>query len=115
MDPEDPAAGANVDDPSDSSKIKSKGLQHVFNQARDLFPKFPVPYYEDGDPEMYTPENIAKRKALKNNDLVKEAIEDFKKEFDLGPKGNCSKETYFKVFTNIAFILKPGFEADELQ
>ena len=113
MEPEAPGEG-NVDDPQAGFKVKSAGLQHVFSPARDLFPKFTVPYYEDGDPDMYTPENIEKRKMLKNNEVVREAIDDFMKEFDFDARGNVSKENYFKMFTNIAVILKPGFEAEEL-
>ena len=89
----------------------------MFNQARDIFPKNPVPYYEDGDPDMYTPENLVKRESLKQNEIVREAIDTFMEEqFEMAKNKNmCTRESYLKVFTNIAFILKPGFEADELQ
>ena len=105
------------EDQNESNKIKSKGLQHVFNQARDIFPKNPVPYYEDGDPDMYTPENLAKRETLRTNEIVREAIDTFMEDqFEMAKNKNmCTRESYLKVFTNIAFILKPGFEADELQ
>ena len=76
-----------------------------------------MPYYEDGDPDMYTPENLEKREKLKTNEIVREAIDHFMEEqFEIAKnKGICTRESYLKVFTNIAFILKPGFEADELQ
>merc|ERR1712070_1170457 len=101
MDMEQPG---NPEDPSDQHKIKSQGLAFVFNAARDAFPKNPVPYYDDGDPDMYTTENIAKRKTLKTNEVVCDAIKD-----------SISKDNYSKMFMRIGMILRPGFEADELQ
>ena len=65
------------EDPNDANKIKSEGLKFVFNQNRDNFPNNPCPYADDGDPSMYTKENIAKRNELRNNMTVKGAIEDF--------------------------------------
>ena len=54
-------------------------MAYVFTQGRDNFPA--KPYYEDGNPEMYTKENMEKRETLKNNEIVKNAIEDFMNEF----------------------------------
>ena len=116
MDPvADPAADGAVDE-NDQSQIQHEGLRFVFNQTRDAYPRNPVPYYDDGDPEMYSTENLAKRKELEKNEMVVEAIKDFiANEFQCDKHGNCSKEDYFKVFMQIAMILKPGFEADDLQ
>merc|ERR1712070_636059 len=113
MDMEQPG---NPEDPSDQHKIKSQGLAFVFNAARDAFPKNPVPYYDDGDPDMYTTENIAKRKTLKTNEVVCDAIKDFiTSECDCERNGSISKDNYSKMFMRIGMILRPGFEADELQ
>ena len=41
------------------NKITNKDLAYVFLQNRDNFPA--KPYYEDGNPEMYSKENMEKR------------------------------------------------------
>ena len=60
--------------------IESDGLKFVFGAQRDVFPNNPCPYYDDGNPDMYTGEAMEKREALKKNPTVKEAINDFIKE-----------------------------------
>ena len=91
-------------------------MAFVFNAARDAFPKNPVPYYDDGDPDMYTTEAMEKRKKLKTNEIVVEAINDFiNNECELERKGEITKDNYSKMFMRIGMILRPGFEADELQ
>lgn len=47
----------------------------VFMPTRDAFPN--KPYYEDGNPEMYSKENMDKRNMLKDNETVLDAIRDF--------------------------------------
>eukprot|EP00352_Strombidinopsis_acuminata_P003599 CAMPEP_0176394644 /NCGR_PEP_ID=MMETSP0126-20121128/42750_1 /TAXON_ID=141414 ORGANISM="Strombidinopsis acuminatum, Strain SPMC142" /NCGR_SAMPLE_ID=MMETSP0126 /ASSEMBLY_ACC=CAM_ASM_000229 /LENGTH=111 /DNA_ID=CAMNT_0017766999 /DNA_START=33 /DNA_END=368 /DNA_ORIENTATION=+ len=79
---------------------------------RDNFPN--KPYYDDGNPEMYTNENIAKREALREHEIVKEAITDFIKEFATTGSGHVSKDEYFRVFVKIGMILRPGIDADDL-
>lgn len=54
------------------NKISNKDLAYVFLQTRDNFPA--KPYYEDGNPEMYTSENMQARQELKKKDMVIEAI-----------------------------------------
>ena len=60
MDPlaDDEAKKALGEDPNDTNKIKSDGLRIVFSSTRDQFPLNPCPYYDDGDPSMYTKENM---------------------------------------------------------
>ena len=78
MDPAvDGEPGNNPDDANEENKIKSEGLKFVFNGNRDNFPFNPCPYYDDGDPEMYTKESMEVRKNLRSNEIVKEAINDF--------------------------------------
>ena len=55
--------GGNQDQ-DDQNKIKSEGLRYVFMGNRDNFPNNPCTYYEDGNPEMYTKDNMDKRKEL---------------------------------------------------
>ena len=61
----------------DQNKIKSEGLRFVFLGNRDNFPNNPCTYYEDGNPEMYTTENMNKRKELSSSIIVRDAIEEF--------------------------------------
>ena len=72
--------------------IRNPELQHVFKPGRDHFPS--KPYYEDGDPNMYTKENMEAREELKENPRVREKILDFvQKQFTL--QGNaklCTKD-----------------------
>ena len=65
---------------------------------------------------MYTTENMGKRKGLKTNEIVVDAIKEFiREECDCERNGSISRENYFKIFMKIGMILRPGFEADELQ
>ena len=75
----------------------------------------PCPYYDDGNPNMYTKQAMEERNKLKTNPLVKEAINDFMNEFQRNNLGHCSKEEYFKIFMKIGTILRPSIDADELQ
>ena len=59
--------------------IKSKDLQYVFQPGRDHFPA--KPYYDDGNPAMYTTENMNARQALRTHPNVKAGIENFMKNF----------------------------------
>ena len=107
------AAGADTDNPN---KIDNPDLAYIFKANRDHFPA--KPYYDDGNPEMYTVENRKKRDALKQNPIVMEAIQAFKKEnfVPSGSKNNqvYSKEEYFKVFVKVGMILRPGIHANDL-
>lgn len=80
---EDPIAGQ--DGAGDKSSVKNSEIQYLFSADRDQFPS--KPYHEDGNPDMYTKENIAKRQALYRNDMVEEAINDFIKEFKMNSGG----------------------------
>lgn len=105
----DPLAAENP------NKIESEALAYIFKANRDIFPA--KPYNEDGNPEMYTKDNIDKRKALRNNPIVLEAITKFSKEFQwTGPSSNrvVSKEEYFRIFVKVGMILRPGVDSDDL-
>ena len=115
MDPLDPAAATGAPTEENPNKIDNVDLAYVFKLKRDDFPA--KPYYDDGNPEMYTKENRAKRAALKTNVVVKTAIENFQREqFERtsGKNPVVSKEEYFKVFVKIGMILRPGIDADDL-
>ena len=93
--------------------IKSKDLQYVFQPGRDHFPA--KPYYDDGNPSMYTQENIKAREALRTHPNVKAGIENFMKNFRKeGSKGMISKDEYCRVFIKVGQILRPGIDTDEL-
>jgi hypothetical protein len=63
--------GAN----SNPTGTKNKDLAMLFLPTRDAFPN--KPYYEDGNPEMYSKECFEKRTFLKDNDTVLDSIRDF--------------------------------------
>ena len=80
---------------------------------------FPAkPYHEDGNPEYYSEQNMKKREELKQDPVVKEAIDQFiTKEFRTMYSEDTilSKQEYITHFLKIAMILRPGIEPDELQ
>ena len=82
----------NAGQNDDTKQIRNTNLAYVFQPARDHFPA--KPYYEDGDPNMYTKENMEAREELKENPRVREKILDFvQKQFTL--QGNaklCTKD-----------------------
>ena len=95
---EDPIAG--LDGPGgDKSAVKNSEIQYLFSPDRDTFPA--KPYHEDGNPDMYTKESIAKRQALFRNDMVEEAINDFMKEFKMNSQGQVARDEYFRVFQSV--------------
>ena len=115
MDPLDPSAPTTTAAEENPNKIDNVDLAYVFKSNRDHFPA--KPYYDDGNPEMYTKENREKRAGLRTNVVVKTAIENFMREqFDRSGGKNpvINKDEYFKVFVKIGMILRPGIDADDL-
>ena len=66
------APGGGNDDPK---PIRNTKLAYVFQPGRDHFPA--KPYYEDGDPSMYTEQNMDARDELRDNPRVREQIHEF--------------------------------------
>jgi len=102
-------------DDSKSNKINNPEIAFIFDPNRDAFPS--KPYYDDGNPDYYSEESIKKWQALKEDPIVKEAIEkvitsEFKKLYN--DEVVLTKQDYFSVFLKIALILRPGIEPDEL-
>ena len=64
---------------ADKGQVKNSEIQYLFSHERDQFPN--KAYHEDGNPDMYSKENIEKRRSLLRNETVVEAINDFMKEF----------------------------------
>ena len=104
---EDPLAGAEG-----KTEIKNAEIQYLFSHERDQFPN--KAYHEDGNPDMYTKENIEQRRVIYRNDTVEEAINDFMKEFKMNSQGQVSRDEYFRVFINVGILLRPGIDADDL-
>ena len=103
----------NAADEGDKNHIPTE-LSFLMLPNRDNFPN--KPYYDDGNPEMYTDENIKKRNDLRDNDTVKDAITEFMRDkFHTTGQGAVSKDEYFRVFVKIGMILRPGIDADDLQ
>ena len=107
----DPGDDGNVN--QNQTGIKNKDLAMVFLPNRDAFPN--KPYYEDGNPEMYSNENMEKRNLLRDNNTVIDAINEFASEFKGFASGKVTKDEYFRVFLSVGMILRPGIEADDLQ
>lgn len=107
-----PSSGPPGGDEKD--KIRNTSLQYVFQPGRDHFPA--KPYYEDGDPSMYTAENMDARDELRDNPRVREQIHEFvTKQFVLqGNAKMCTKDEYCKVFMKVGQILRPGIDTDDL-
>ena len=111
----DSVPGGNQEDyVDDGNKIQYEGNRFVFSKDRDTFPMYPCFYVDDGNPDMYTEENMKKRKSLKDNDIVRGAIKDLMLDFQLDRTKNCSKEEFVRVMMIIGTALRPNIEADEL-
>ena len=106
-------AGGNTND--DPKPVRNPRLAYVFQPGRDHFPA--KPYYEDGDPTMYSEQNMEAREELRDNPNVRFAIQDFvQKQFTglTGAAKLCSKEEYCRVFMKVGQILRPGVDTDDL-
>ena len=98
----------------DGNMIQNKHIQFIFNPNRDNFPE--KPYFEDGNPELYSNENMAKRKALKEDVDVQNAIKEFMTaSFTFTHQKIVTRDQYFQKFIKIGQILRPNTEAEELQ
>ncbi len=73
------AGGVPANDDENPNRIDNPDVAYIFKKNRDDFPS--KPYYDDGNPEMYTAENLKKRTDLRNNPIVVESISNFMKEF----------------------------------
>ena len=95
------------------TKITNPNLQYVFNPKRDTFPsKY---YYEDGNPEMFSKENIEKREALAERPDINAAIDKFiDLHFQSMKMDKCSKEDYLKVFSQSCEILRKDLTHKEI-
>ena len=98
------------------NKPKTAGATlHLPESLVDIFkPEGSRNYHMDGDFSMYTTENLAKRKELSSDPIVKEAIEDFMGLFEPDADGLYSKETYQQVYLKICHILRPDISQDDV-
>lgn len=62
-------------DTAGDNRVTNPEIAFIFDPNRDLFPN--KPYFDDGNPDFYSEENIKKREALKTDPVVKEAIDNF--------------------------------------
>ena len=93
--------------------VRSKELAEVFQFNNGLATK---PYYMDGDAELYNEENMVKRDALKDSQVIRKAIEKFIDENNMlyGRKRVCMVEQYVRVFTKVGLVLRPDSDVEEL-
>ena len=107
--PEEEVKKPNLLPPVEEKKeTNNKDLEYVFKTDRDQWPPRPLerippkPYPDDGNPEMYTPENIERREALRHHPNVKSGIEQFMKRFTRpGKTLMCPKDEYVRVFVRV--------------
>mmetsp|Transcript_16659 Transcript_16659/g.58250 ORF Transcript_16659/g.58250 Transcript_16659/m.58250 type:complete len:340 (-) Transcript_16659:47-1066(-) len=71
-----------------------------------------VPYTEQGDPTMYTPENLARREELRRNPGLQDAIKRFSRLFEWRDDGTMSKAAYLDMHRRLVAALLPGASAD---
>ena len=93
--------------------IIDKEIAFLFEEKRDCFPN--KPYYEDGNPEFYSEENVKKREELKNDPTVRDAIDSFITSQFRGLSSEdsiVSKSDYVTQFLKIAMILRSGPNSD---
>ena len=85
----------------DPKPIRNQKLAYVFQPGRDHFPA--KPYYEDGDPSMYSAGHMDGREELKDNPQVRQAIVEFatRQFVTTGNAKLCSKDEYCKVFMKV--------------
>ena len=96
----------------EGGKLQNKDIGFIFNPARDNFPA--KPYYEDGNPELYSSEKWKSRQELKNDSTVQESIREFMNLFHKTGNGIITKDEYFRVFLKVGMILRPGIDPDDL-
>ena len=102
-------------DSDDPKPIRNSTLAYVFQPSRDHFPA--KPYYEDGDPSMYSEANMILRDELKDSSHVRTAVMDFvSNHFILqgGQNRLCTKDEYIKAFMKVGQVLRPGIDTEEL-
>lgn len=110
----DLGAGAMATEPEkDPNIIQNPEIAFIFNPKRDLPPS--KAYYFDGNPDLYSNDKVAKRKQLKEDPIVQEAIRDFMNLFSMTAQNIITRDVYFKVFIKIGQILRPNTDAEELQ
>ena len=71
--------GGLADENPEIEKSLTSQLKEIF-EPKQTHPLL-TPYYEDGNPNFYSMENMEKRKQLKTNDAVQKMINDFLQEF----------------------------------
>lgn len=92
-------------------KIANGKLDFLFDGSRDV--NMAKPYHEDGDENMYTQENITKRRKMKIDPDVIKSIENFMSHYEFDSKTNkLLKENYLKTHIRLAYLLRKDIEED---
>eukprot|EP00906_Rhabdomonas_costata_P031712 RCo044757 len=88
-------------------------VELILSEDRDS--KLGKPYHEDGDPSMYTEQNLQKRARLKENSSVVDAITRFSKLFPVS-SGSVTVEhsAYLVSHRKLARVLRPSLTDEEL-
>lgn len=87
-----------------ASRITNTQVMMLFHPDRDALED--VPYAEQGDPQMYTTENVKKRDALRTNPGVLDAIKRFSLLWNWDAD-SLPKSEYLKMHDSVASALLP--------
>ncbi|KRX07127.1 hypothetical protein PPERSA_09341 [Pseudocohnilembus persalinus] len=85
-------------------KVRST-LEFIFQQNQEINPS--KTYFDDGDPRMYTKENIEKRQKLKEDLDIQDALNSFMLLYKFDKYGEIDKREYMKVQVGLAKLLRP--------
>eukprot|EP00698_Gefionella_okellyi_P024418 TRINITY_DN85_c0_g1_i1.p1 TRINITY_DN85_c0_g1~~TRINITY_DN85_c0_g1_i1.p1 ORF type:complete len:224 (+),score=40.90 TRINITY_DN85_c0_g1_i1:86-757(+) len=85
-------------------------VSFLFDPSRD--DNSQLPYYEQSDPLMNTPEKLLERSALKFHPDVRNAIMKLHELFEIDADGNISKASYISLHERILRGLIPKYSGD---
>ncbi|CAK59329.1 unnamed protein product (macronuclear) [Paramecium tetraurelia] len=91
-------------------KIANGKLDFLFDGSRDV--NLVKPYHEDGDENMYSKENVTKRRKLKSDPEVVQSIEAFMAHYQFDINNKLIKENYLKTHIRLAYLLRKDIEED---
>lgn len=84
-------------------------MDFIFNAARDI--NMAKAYHEDGDENMYSEENITKRRKLKSHPEVISAIEKFMGHYKM-ENNKLVRDQYLKIHVRLAHLLRDDLSED---
>lgn len=86
-------------------------IDFLFDRKRDMVTE--KPYHLDGNPSYYTKDRMQQRADLKNEKIVKKAIQNFLTVFPFDTEETIGKDEYLKVQGKIMSLIRPDLKGDE--